>query len=167
MTNPPSLPSHRRGISVRSLVFALVATIVLTSGFWNALFLWPKTPNTPLGPALGMRVDCPEKVKLGDSFDIKIVFRNAGQNELVLGTLCIDDSFLRGVTVVSITPASYARIDERWYVEYKFWKKIGAGQSDQYLFRVQANARGVFIGDVNAYDRSRRLASVTPQITVE
>lgn len=167
MTSPPPIPTPRRQVTVRSLVFALIAAVVLTSGFWNSFYLWRKTPATPPGPALGMRVECPEKVKVGDSFEIKIVIRNAAKTTLEVGTLSIDDSFLQGMKVTSIDPRPYSQIEERWYVEYKFWQKIEAGKTNQYTFHVKASEPGIFKGDVDLYGKTRRITSVLGQITIE
>jgi hypothetical protein len=163
-----SLTSKRRAVPLRSLIIALLVTIALTSIFWNALYLWRKTPVKPAAPPLGLRVECPERVGIGDMFDLKLVLKNAGQKELLVSTLDFDDSLIKGMEVISIAPEPYGRVDERSYIWYKFAQPIGARKTFEFVFRLQAKTKGTYKGDVDVYSAiDGRLSTVVVSTLVE
>jgi hypothetical protein len=156
----------RRNISVRSLVVAILITAGLTSAFWAAILLWQSIPSTPSGPLVGMRIDAPERVKVGEVFDLKVILINRDKGTVVLNGFELDDSLLKGIDVLSVQPEFYAKSEQQTSQTFKFGDLLKRGTS-VYTFRLQPKIRKVFKGEIDAYVSRHWLGAVMVEFTVE
>jgi hypothetical protein len=132
------------GCSVSAVVGLVVAVLVVT---------WLRhVGQDPEG--LWLSAEAPAEVRAGETFALVVRVSNRREAGAVeLGDLDIDDSYLRGFTLLAESPESRSTIidDFNDCTTFNFDTVVGAGETAEFRFELRAEHVGRHRGEIDQY----------------
>jgi hypothetical protein len=126
--------------------------------------VWAGTQPPPEGITLDM--DIPDAIYAGDTFDLVLTIRNDKPNDRTLVDVDFWSPLLDGVSVTTVDPQPN-RVDETFLSTYSFNRTIPASGEIIITFSAQADAPGVYAGDLDvSVDSMMSVLSTQQVITI-
>jgi hypothetical protein len=159
---PPTLSSYR----IKLILLTAVVTMVITSVVWFGIgaagyWLMYKEP-----PSFQILVENPEKVELGEEFEMKVSVENVGVNRVNLANIDIYDDLLEGFDIVNISPKPSSSEKIIGYHSYNLFKKLAPGKTHELTFKLKAKEVGLWSGDIDACNTMQNMVTNYTEIEV-
>lgn len=123
--------------------------LTLVTAVWPTVFQLSSIGSYAPEPTLTAAVDLPDEVVVGEEFELLVEATNPHDKPVVLGSIDLESSFIRGFEVVSVTPNAVEDPDYYSYQRWNFSKSIEPGGSLRVKFRLRAVRIGQFAGDID------------------
>ena len=112
--------------------------LTLVTLVWPAVFQMSSVGSYAPEPKLTAAINLPDEVVVGEEFELLVEITNPHDKPVVLGSVDLESSFIRGFEVVSVAPNAVEDTDYFSYQRWNFSKSIEPGGSLTVKFRLRA-----------------------------
>ena len=150
------------------IVVVLTGIFLVTSANLLMQNMWQFTSSSAFSsPPPVVTLESPDTIALGEEFDLVLVAKNTTLEPIQMDSIDIDNAFLAGFEVVSVSPQPTGDLDIGVQRSWTFNESIPAGASLTFTYRLKPTRVGRFAGSLDVYNATMDSASVIAAIQVE